>query len=143
DDSQRASLGVDLSEFLTGPVSLKVTASGSGAEMRGARVDADLSSALLFYRPIGWVYPSTKGVSAEFDVDTGSDFIRIHQMAVKGPGLRIEGAVRVDNSGRLLAIDLPRANLGDGGKLALKGKRDADGVLRLTVNAASFDARPL
>lgn len=143
DDKQRARLGIDLSEFLTGPVSVKLTASGKGREIRDAQVEADLSSAMLYYRPIGWVYPSTKNASASFDLEFGADFIRLHEIEVRGPGLQIEGAVRVDNAGRLLAIDLPNANLGSSSKLTLKGKRDADDVLRLSVNAATFDARPL
>lgn len=144
DDKQRASLGIDLSEFLTGPVAVKLTASGKGPGIRDARVEANLSSAMMFYRPIGWVYPSTKNVSAAFDLEFGSDFVRIHELKIDGPDLLIEGAVRVDSAtGRILAVDLPNANLGSSSKLALKGRRDADDVLRLSVNAARFDARPM
>ena len=139
---ERARLGIDLSEFLSGPISVKLSADGHGPEIDRATIDADLSKAKLYYEPIGWRHASKK-TRAVMALQADKDVIRLQDIKVTGPNLLVTGSMSLNNQGQLLALDLPTVNLGPINRIKVSGKRRNDGVLALNASAGDFDARPL
>ncbi len=139
---ERARLGIDLSEFLSGPVSVKLSATGNGPAIDQAKIEADLSAAKLYYEPIGWKHASKK-TRAVMQLQSKKDLIQLQDIKITGANLLVTGSMSLNNEGQLLSIDLPTANLGPVNRIKVLGKRRNDGVLALQASASEFDARPL
>ena len=139
---ERARLGIDLSEFLSGPISVKLSADGHGPEIDSAIIEADLSKAKLYYEPIGWRHASKK-TRATMKLLSQKDLIQLQDIKITGTNLLVTGSMSLNNDGQLLSIDLPTVNLGPVNRIKISGKRRNDGVLALNASASEFDARPL
>ena len=142
-DKQRRRLGIDLSDIMSGATTVKVVATGSGPEIRKAHVSANLSSAKLFFEPIGWYRSGTKGDKADMDLTFKPGIIEFKNLKVKGAHLSMKGSLTINESGRILSLNLPQVSLGRSSKMSLKGKRDKNKALALTLAAPKFDVRPL
>ncbi len=139
---ERQQIGIDLTNFVSGPVGVKVVAAGRGPDIDSALIEASLSKARLFYKPIGWRY-SSKKAKAKMGLKIEKDKILLRDIQVSGPNLLIKGALELDNEGRLLKAELPNLNLGPVNRISVAGARNRDGVLVVKANASEFDARPL
>ena len=142
DAKERQRIGIDLTGIVSGPVDVKVVAAGRGPDIDSALIEASLSKARLFYKPIGWRY-SSKKAKAKMSLKIEKDRILLRDIQVSGPNLLIKGALELDNEGRLLKAELPNLNLGPVNRISVAGARNRDGVLVVKANASEFDARPL
>lgn len=144
-DSDRERLGIDISGFVSGPLTVSVNAAENEGALERLHFKADLSKAEIFVDAIGWRRPAGQGATATFDVDLRNrDAVRVSNLVLDGPdNLAIEGGLTVDGNGEVMRVDLPVLQLGAGNRLALSGRRDDSGVMALRVEGDSFDARPL
>ncbi len=140
---QRRRLGIDLSDIMSGPTAVNVVATGSGPDIRKAHVSANLSTAKLFFEPIGWYRSGTKGDKASMDLVFKPGLIEFKNLDVTGSRLSLKGELVISESGRILSLNLPHVSLGRSSKMALKGERDKQKALALTLVASKFDVRPL
>ncbi len=142
-DKERASLGIDLSDLVKGPVKVELVAYGKGPDIKRADLRADLSSADLFFRPIGWYRSKSKGVAADLKLAFAENRIKLHDIDLSGRNLLVKGEVVIDETGKLISLDLPEVDLGRTTRLALSGKRGKSDALDVQLKAAEFDARPV
>ncbi|CAN5136541.1 DUF3971 domain-containing protein [soil metagenome] len=143
DDAQRKKLGVDISDYLKGPVGLQVTLPAFREDVKLVNVVADLSDADLRLEAIGWSRAGTKDTTASFsyapDAAKGG---QISDLVVKGDGLLIKGDISLDSKGGLGQASFPTIILNEDNRFGLV-LNTADGNLNAVINGASFDARPL
>ena len=144
DDKARARLGLDLDDFMSGPVTATITASSVDGKIGHAHIDADLSRARLYLDAIGWRQPASGATRATFDLDFGEKgAIDIRNLVLLGKGLEVKGAVELNAKGEIVSAVLPKVDLDVAHDLSVTADRGKDGVLTLKLNAGLFDARVL
>ena len=143
DEQKRRTLGVDLSSHLTGPVSVKMNATTSGAKVSKLSVTADLSKAALRLDPIKWSRPAGQKTTASFDVDLSNKKLRkINNLKISGDGFKVAGNLSVDPGGKLVEATFSNVLLNKRNHFAVVLKRRNDN-LALAITGQAFDARPL
>jgi hypothetical protein len=140
----RRKFGLDLSQFLTGPVAMKLEGSGKGVNITQARINADLSRAQMQLAPIHWRYEPKKDTSAKFDIDfSDPQKAQIQNLTISGDDLSIKGSISLKSTGELLLAKLPTVKLGRLNVMGVTASRSKSGILQLNVKGRAFDARPL
>ncbi|MGE0213199.1 MAG: DUF3971 domain-containing protein, partial [Parvibaculaceae bacterium] len=142
DDEAREKLGVKLNDFMSGPVKVNVTAEQKEGRVTKAHVTADLGKASFRIDPVGWSRAATPKTTAEFDLDLSNPaVIAIQDLKIAGADLDVRGSIEVDGKGTVEA-GFSRFKLNDDTDLAVK-IRAKGGVLDVSADGRSFDARPL
>ena len=135
-DKQRALLGIDLGQVVTGPISVVINQTAK----REKHV-IDFSGAELSLPWIGW--RKGKGIKAEggFEFTKVRDRLILSRFYLKGPGFGANGLLEFDKGG-LLKADLKEIKLNRFDDFALKVERE-EGVYNINANGLSFDTRGL
>ena len=142
-DADRKRLGIDLSPWITGGVSMTAEAIQGRDGMKKADVRLDLSRVRMALPAIDWRRPPRKGTKGSFQLVFDRKGTVIRGIRISGPdGLRIRGEVRLTPDGGFRGATFSRFELDENNRLALDIERDRD---RLQILAAGpvFDARPL
>ena len=143
DGEQRQRIGIDLGEFVHGPVGLKATINDLGDPEGKVAVEADLSEADMRISAINWVRPATKDTHATFNYfSKGKKGRRVEDIVVKGAGLLIKGDASLDAKGGVRELHMTDVRLSDENIFTLAVKNADDGTT-ITLKGDSFDARPL
>ncbi len=144
DDATRKRLGLDLSAWMQGPVSVETETRLGNGGARKFRVKAGLDKVRMKLPAIGWSREAKKGTEASFDLILGEKKgVRVERLSLAGPdGLRIAGRLRLDAGGNFREATFSRFELNANNRLALGLEREKE---RLKAQAAGpmFDARPL
>jgi Protein of unknown function len=141
DDKSRTKLGIDLEDYLKGPVRVKVALQQDGEATR-ADVEADLSKTSLSVAAIGWAREPTDGTKATFSVVQAENGQRvIDDINVSGNDLALKGKVTVGSDGRLKSAALKDLKFGESTYRSVTIAPD-DGQIKLDVEGGEFDARP-
>lgn len=144
DDKARAQLGINLDDFMSGPIMATMTANSVDGKISHAHVSADLSKARLYLTAIGWRRPASGATRATFDLGFGEKgAIDIRNLVLHGKGLEVKGALELNAKGEIVSAALPKVDLDVAHDLSVKADRGKDGVLTLKLNAGLFDARAL
>ncbi|MCB1378450.1 MAG: AsmA-like C-terminal domain-containing protein [Alphaproteobacteria bacterium] len=143
DDDDRKKIGIDLGEFLRGPVSLKAEIPDLGDPEGRIDIDADLAKAEMRIGAINWVRPPAAKTRASFSYfGKGDKGRRVENLAIKGPGVTIKGAVSLAGDSSLREAKLTDVRLSDENIFALTVRNGEDGT-SIALKGDSFDARPL
>jgi hypothetical protein len=139
DDAARARRGMTFGQQLTGPVPVKV-ALPLGANARpGAKVEVDLTRAVVDNLVPGWVKPTGKPGKLSFFVPDGSTELR--EFALDSGTVQMRGTVTLSPEGQLDKADLTSFKLSPGDDMRVQLERAA-GVYKVTVRGPVADARP-
>jgi hypothetical protein len=139
DDAARARKGMTFGQQLTGPVPVKV-ALPLGANARpGAKVEIDLTRAVVDNLVPGWVKPTGKPGKLSFFVPDGSTELR--DFALDSGTVQMRGTVTLSPEGQLDKADLVSFKLSPGDDMRVQLERAA-GVYKATVRGPVADARP-
>ncbi|MBL4645592.1 MAG: hypothetical protein JKY99_03945, partial [Rhizobiales bacterium] len=140
DEQQRRRLGIDLSEFLSGPTPVevgKVTPDGKRP------VSVDLEQARLDIQGIGW----TKGVGIPADLkflleetDTGFE---LSDIVLSGQGFSASGTAQISRRRGLERLTLKSLALRKGDKAAIDIKRAGSRAYKIKVSGEQLDVRGL
>ena len=141
-EKKRAELGVDLSRFIRGKVGLKITAKTKAGKITAARVEADLSSAILVLDEIDWVHPAGKKTRAVFDYVAGKKTSKISNLVVTGGNMKITGSVILNKDGTLRKAVFPIFKLDKINDMSLTARKDKK-LISIIVKGRSFDGRKL
>ncbi len=140
----RKALGIDLGHILRGPAAIRLVAGARRGKIATAHVKADLKRAELRQEDIKWKKPPGIPATAAFSLEFGAKGLtRLRKLDLKGKNLKVTGAIRFDEKGRIRKLDLGQVVLGRATRFALSGKRDKNGILHLKAKGKQFDARPL
>jgi hypothetical protein len=141
DTSSREALGIKLTDYMKGPAPVKIALQNSDSGIR-ADVEADLSKVSLAVSALGWSREPTSGTKVSFSVQQDAQGNRrINDLTLTGSGLRLKGDVAIDGAGRLRTANFVGVKFGDNDYRSVE-ITPADGLLRLNVEGAEFDARP-
>ncbi len=144
DDEHRKALNLDLTDVMTGPARVRLVARANRGAIRTAHVEANLTPSRLKQDDIKWFKPAKIPAKAVFNLEfLNNGQVRLHNLVVSGKNLKLTGAVRFDENGRVLKLDMAHVGLGPFSLFALSGKRGKNGILNLTAKGKRFDARPL
>jgi hypothetical protein len=144
DGEQRRKIGIDLGTFLRGPIGLKATLADLGDPQGRVDIDADLDEADMRITAISWVRPATRKTNASFTYySKGEGGRRVEDLVIKGPGLSIKGAIKLDPKGKgMREAKFTEMRLSDQNIFAMTVKSGEGGV-SVSLKGDSFDARPL
>ncbi|NNE23178.1 MAG: hypothetical protein HKN11_11275 [Rhizobiales bacterium] len=142
-DKRRRTLGIDLSSYLTGPVSVKMKAETRGQDVSKLNVTADLTKAALRLDAIKWSRPAGQKTKAVLDVDlSDAGKTQINNLKITGQGLKIAGNLTIGAGGDVLEATFSDVLLNKLNHFAIALKRRNDN-LALAITGKAFDARPL
>lgn len=129
--------GIDLTQFVEGPMELNLQDLGEG----GKRFDVDLTPARVKLTPLGWSKGKGIQASASFLLKEAGDEIRIGDFRLKSEGVDVTGDIRLSSKGELLEANFSRFHLRSGDAVALQIRADGSKRYAVTLNGKTFDAR--
>jgi hypothetical protein len=143
DGEQRLKLGIDLGEFVRGPVALKANIADLSDPEGKVTVEADLSEADIFITAIDYMRPATAKTHASLTFySKGGKGRRIEDLVLKGPGILIRGQASIAAKGGIQEAKFNDVRLSDENIFAVTIK-NGDAGTSLSLYGDSFDARPL
>lgn len=144
DASDRAKMGIDVSDFLDGPIAASVTIPDLATTGGPIAIKADLSKVDLRIDAVSWSRPATPGTTATLNYfgPASQGGRRVEDLAVKGTGVAIMGKIMLSDQGSMREANLSRLELGENNAFAMRVK-PIDGGVSVSIDGAEFDARPL
>ncbi len=143
DAALRKKLGIDLSNFMDGAMTVKAEIADLADPQGHIGIEADLSDATMRIGAISWDRPATEKTRATLDYfSKGEKGRRIEDLVIKGPGLLIKGDISLAAKGGMRQANLTEVRLTDENIFALTIKNGGDGTA-ITLKGDRFDARPL
>ena len=111
DDKSREKLGLQLQDYLTGPVEVDAAISKDQSGITNFEVKADLSKATMQLNTLSWIRPPTAGTVATFKV-VSSDLGRsVQNFKLDGDGLHVRGGFETSKDGKLKLVDMSEIKL--------------------------------
>ena len=144
DDDDRKKIGIDLSDFLEGPIPVSATMPDLGNKSAAIAIAANLSKVSMHIAPISWRRAPTAKTSATFNfIPGGEGGRRVEDLAIDGPGVTIKGSIALkDNKGGMREANLTSVVLGEENAFAMKVKPTDKGTI-INITGKRFDARPI
>ncbi len=141
DDLER--LGYTIAHYAEGRVGVTVTGRGRGFDVDNADIEVDVTDAAVQSPWNFWRKRAGQAASARFTVQRQADGgLAFNAIDARGAGLLAQGAVRLDRSNQLAALDFSRLVIEGSSDARISGARGADGGLDVNVRGALFDAAP-
>jgi hypothetical protein len=139
DDAARARKGMSFGSQLTGPVPVKVALPLGPAARAGAKVEVDLTRAVVDNLVPGWVKPTGRPGRLSFFVADGSSDLR--DFALDSGPVHMRGVVSLSPEGQLERAELSSFKLSPGDDMRALLER-AGTAYKVTVRGSVADARP-
>jgi hypothetical protein len=143
DDAGRASLGLDLSSYLQGPVSAQIAARLDRGQQGRVTVRLDLTPARAALPFLHWEKPAGSEGAASFVARIENGVARaLDDLAVDTGTLRVRGALALDATGREVAgLDLSELVVNDTSLTGIAVTRQGDGF-QISLGGGSLDGAP-
>ncbi len=142
DDEERKKIGVDLGEFLRGPMAVKADLADLADPEGRIDIEADLSKSEMQIAAISGRGRRFQDQCELRLLQQGEKGRRIEDLVIKGEGLLIRGDVSLLPKGGMKEARLSEVRLSDENRFALTMSNGENGST-ITINGDSFDARPL
>ncbi|MFL5119064.1 MAG: DUF3971 domain-containing protein [Microvirga sp.] len=139
DDAARARKGISFGQQLTGPVPVKVALPLGPNAKAGAKVEVDLTRAVIDNLVPGWVKPTGRPGKLSFVVPEGSTELR--EFVLDSGTVQMRGAVTLSAEGQLEKADLTSFKLSPGDDMRVQLERGG-GTYKVAVRGPVADARP-
>jgi hypothetical protein len=139
DDAARARKGISFGQQLTGPVPVKVALPLGPNAKAGAKVEVDLTRAVIDNLVPGWVKPTGRPGKLSFLVPEGSTELR--EFVLDSGTVQMRGAVTLSAEGQLEKADLSSFKLSPGDDMRVQLERGG-GAYKVAVRGPVADARP-
>jgi hypothetical protein len=142
-EDDRKKMGIDLSDFLEGPIPVAVSIAHLGDKTAPIGISADLSKVAMHIDAISWSRPATAKTTAKLNYFAAGDGgRRVDDMVIDGPGVNIKGAISLKDGGGMKEANLASVMLGEENQFTMKVKPTETGSF-VSISGARFDARPL
>lgn len=139
DEAARNRFGIELSPWLTGPVTIRAAGVTNDKESR-INIDADLTAATITELVPGWNKPAGRATRAQYRLIERDGNYKLEDVNVTGSGVSLRGTVEFDSDGAILGANFPTFNLSEGDRATLTVERN-DGALRVSLRGTVLDAR--
>ena len=141
DDKSREKLGLQLQDYLTGPVEVDAAISRDQSGNTNFEVKADLSKATMQINTLSWLRPPTAGTSATFKVVSSDSGRSVQNFKLDGDGLHVRGGFETSKDGKLKLVDMSEIKLDEDSVFSARAI-PGDGTTDLTISGTLLDARP-
>ncbi len=142
DDNDRAQLGLDLSDLVSGEAPVEVAI---GPDLKGeyqTRVDVDLTRAELQLDSVAFKKPSGMAARLQFDVAKVSPArIELRNLKIASDTLAAEGLIVLGADGRARELSFPSFSLNTVSRLEVQGHLRNDHIWDVKAKGATFDGR--
>ncbi len=143
DQAGREALGVDIGDFLKGPIGLSAKLTGHRGQLSDADMDIDLTPATLSYDLLGISKPVGVAAAAHATAKFGPhSAIQSENMTITGAGIQATGTLGFNEQGSLVSLSAPQVRAGATNDFALDLKRSGQG-LDIDVRGRSLDGTQL
>lgn len=110
--AHRAALGLDIGRYVEGKTMVVAAFTGRGGKFQKAKLDANLTSARLVARELGWAKPEDASATFKADVVFRPDgLIEVGNIDAVGPGMKAIGRMLV-GKGKIREADFKKLQLG-------------------------------
>lgn len=138
--AHRAALGIDTGRYVEGKTTVIAAFSGRSGKFHKAKVDANLTSARLVARELGWAKPEDATASMKADVTFRQDkTIEIANIDATGPGFKALGRLVV-GGGKIREADFKKLQLGPRNDFVLAYRDDEKTGLVFDAKGRVIDA---
>ncbi|HEY4995822.1 MAG TPA: DUF3971 domain-containing protein [Aestuariivirga sp.] len=141
DDKSREKLGLQLKDYLIGPVEVDATVTKTQSGNATFDVKADLSKATLQLKTLSWLRPPTPGTLATFKVVSSDEGRSVQDFKLDGQGLHVRGAFETGKDGKLKLVNMSEIKLDEDNVFSARAI-PGDGTTDLTITGTLMDARP-
>ncbi len=142
DDAARSAVGLELGQFVSGPVLVDATIMGNGRNVDRASVKADLTAAVAMFEDAAWRKEPGIAAATSFDVVLQEDGgYRLSNFSLSGEGIEAAGTFTIGNGGRLVAANFPSVRLGPDNDFSFMAGPAENAALEMTLRGPRFDAR--
>jgi hypothetical protein len=141
DDKSREKMGINLSDYLNGPVVVDATMTKDQTGHPIFDVKADLASATMRLATLSWKRPPTDGTTATFHLVTTDQGRSVQDFKLDGPGLHLKGAIELTTLGKLKAVSMSEIKLDEDNVFSVRAI-PGDGTTDLQITGTNLDARP-
>lgn len=142
DDAARTRRGIKI-PGVTGPIELKIQVKDASAPKPVIRVEADFAKAVINDALPGWNKAAGKPGKANFRLEQDGDASTIDDLVLEASGgVQLRGSLKLGADGGLASARMTSVRLSSQDDMRLDMDR-AGSVTKVTVRAASVDARPL
>jgi uncharacterized protein YhdP len=136
-------LGYPVAQYAQGRIGVTVTGAGRGFDVDNARIELDLTNAVVETPRQFWTKRAGQTASARFNVERQTDgSLAFTNIDARGAGLTAQGRMRLSRDERIQEVDLTRLAIEGRSDARLTATRAADGGLDIAVRGALFDAAP-
>ena len=139
-DKDREKLGIDLEDYLIGPISVAIEQSN---DPKGDLYKIDLSTAELRLDFIGWRKAKGIPATAEMRFTSDDNGTKVRDFVLKGEGFGARGDIDLKPEGEIAKLFLKNVALKAGDNLTISGVLKSERTYDLEVSGAAFDARSL
>ncbi|MBC7104296.1 MAG: AsmA-like C-terminal domain-containing protein, partial [Parvibaculum sp.] len=141
-DAARSAVGLELGQFVSGPVLVDATIMGNGRNVDRASVKADLTAAVAKLDDAAWQKEPGVAATTSFDVFLQEDGgYRLSNFSLSGDGIAAEGTFTVGNGGRLVAANFPSVRLGPDNDFSFVAGPAENAALEMILRGPRFDVR--
>jgi hypothetical protein len=143
DQAGRAMLGVDVTDYVKGPIGVSGTLSGHRGQLRSADLALDLTQATMGVDLVGIAKPTGFAASARSVATFGpGSTIQSETLAITGPGLQANVALAFDSQGTLTTLDATGVRAGTNNDFDLHMTRGIGGT-DIRIRGRSIDGSRL
>ncbi|MEP3265203.1 MAG: AsmA-like C-terminal domain-containing protein [Hyphomicrobiales bacterium] len=139
-DKDRKKIGLDLEDYLSGPVSVAIEQKGSS---KGELYKIDLSRAEIKLDFVGWRKAKGIPARAEMRFTTDKNGTKVRDFVLKGDGFGASGDIDLTKSGEIQKLSLRKVALKNGDNLRMSARLRSERTYEIEIDGSSFDARSL
>lgn len=139
DETARSRFGIELSPWLSGPISVRAQGVTNDKESR-ITVDTDLTASTITELVPGWNKAPGRAARAQYRLIERDGSFKLEDVNVTGSGVNLRGTAEFDSEGSILGANFPTFHLAEGDRASLTVER-SDGALRVTLRGSVLDAR--
>ncbi|MCW5681912.1 MAG: hypothetical protein KF794_05225 [Xanthobacteraceae bacterium] len=143
DDAARTRFGIELGQWLFGPVTLRVHGI-SGERETKMTVDADMTAAQVVELVPGWNKPAGQPARAQYRLTERDGALKFEDIVITSQaGVNLRGTLDLDADGNMSGANFTTFQLSGSDRATMRAERTADGALKVVVRGTSLDARGL
>jgi hypothetical protein len=141
DDAARNRFGIELSPWLSGPVTVRAQGTTNEKESR-INIDADLTAATVNELVPGWSKAPGRASRAQYRLIERDGNYKLEDINISGSGVHLRGTAEFDSDGGILGANFSTFQLSEGDRATLTVDRN-DGALRVSLRGSVLDARAM
>ncbi len=144
DDSDRAQLGLDINDLITGDVPVEITVTPDAKGEYLTKLDADLTKAELTLDSVAFKKPSGAQARLQFEIfKVGAGRTELRNFKIAGDSIAGEGLIVLGADNKARELSFPNFSLNTVTRLDVQGQLRSDNIWEVKAKGSTFDGREL